>query len=479
MADTNFYTWGGWGFVGALVAILALTATLALTWGSSYKAAIREQLEDVKDSARIKAELEGQTTAFQRYRSALGTFIARADAWFGPPWRWRAFDRSLLIAFVYPIVLLVLAWVVGMPGTLGTIELLPDQPVEQRMMAAFGLIVVSAGLSTYFKRNVPRRFAHWVKSKRFLSATKERSHWLREFADFLAVIFAGSIGFASAFAGAFASVGAFAGSFAVAVAFAGAFAVAIAVAIAGAGACAGSVAVAFAGAVAGAVTIAGALAGAAAGTFSGAVAVVVFLVLLPLANAALDTLSWGFTRLLLAKIDHSSGGNLGLAMAFTALVFDIFVATACLIGLVALTAMLLEAANVYSAWRGIAEIDWKTQIELARSYPFSKGILVTGMLATTLVPTAIHLTLGLGHAMTVWSPTAHETASLIHAKMPISAKQAVASVMLYRRLWMLPAFVVVCALGWVLFAAFSTWITPLGLFLEQVAIASAALISQP
>jgi len=162
-----------------------------------------------------------------------------------------------------------------------------------------------------------------------------------------------------------------------------------------------------------------------------------------------------------------------------AVVLDVVVAMACLIGLVALTAIILECANLLFVWIGAPEFDWRSQVELARAYPFTQGVLVTGMLATTLLPTAIHLTLGLAHAMTVWSPPAHDIANLIDDDMAASAKQAVARAMLYRKLWMLPAFLVVCLFGWCLFAAFSTLVEPFGLLLEQIALASAGLITMP
>ena len=188
-------------------------------------------------------------------------------------------------------------------------------------------------------------------------------------------------------------------------------------------------------------------------------------------------MSWGSTRFLLEQIDHGKDGFSGFASVLLAVVVDIIVAVTCLVWLVALTALVLEALNTIYAWYGIPEFDWKSQIELARNYPLSKGIMVTGMLGTTLLPTVIHMTLGLGHAMTVWSPPAQKTAGLIDDDMPVSARQAVARVMLYRKLWMLPAFALVCLLCWGLFSAFSAWVKPIGLLLEQVALHSSGLIS--
>ncbi|WP_346891489.1 hypothetical protein [uncultured Roseibium sp.] len=361
-----------------------------------------------------------------------------------------------------------------MQGTIGLIRLLPDQPIGQRLFTAVVLITISIGLFIYFRNNIPQRFAKWVTGR--LVGDAEKIHYFVYLPYWIVSIIA------YAFASIFASALAFAVVGAGAVASAVNFFVAISVTF--------FMAVTFVGAFAAAEIFAVAFAiffisffalststGGVAGAFIGAVAVLVFL--LPLANAALDMISWGITRTLLSKIDHDSDGVRGLALVISALTLDIVVAIGCLVGLVALIASLLEASNLFYASFDIQEFDWKSQIVLARASPFSEGLFVTGMLATTLVPTVVHLTLGIGHAMTVWSPSAQETSVLIHDSMPTSAKQAVARVMLYRKLWMLPAFVMVCLIGWGLFAAFSAWIAPFGLFLEQVAFASAALIAEP
>ena len=72
-----------------------------------------------------------------------------------------------------------------------------------------------------------------------------------------------------------------------------------------------------------------------AGTGANGVTMALFWVLFPLANAALDMISWGGTRTLLSKIDHDSDGVRGFTLVFGALVVDIVVAMLCLVGLAA------------------------------------------------------------------------------------------------------------------------------------------------
>ena len=78
MVETSLYAWGGWGFVG-VVATCIVPIMLALL--AYYYNAVKEQLEDNQDRARIRADLEGQTSAFQRYNSALLGFTEWSDSW--------------------------------------------------------------------------------------------------------------------------------------------------------------------------------------------------------------------------------------------------------------------------------------------------------------------------------------------------------------------------------------------------------------
>ncbi|MEW4461872.1 hypothetical protein AB1K42_27575 [Roseibium algicola] len=484
MAETNFYTWGGWSFVGVVAAI---SVPIILALSAYYYNAIKAQLDDDQDRVRIRDELEDQTAAFQRYQSAISDFTLRADWWFGKPWSLRAFDRCLQIALVYPIALLLLAWALGMQGTIGFIRFLPDRPIGPRLFTVAILITISVGLFIYSKYDLPQRFTSWVIGRLFSrSFVKQRNFsWPYQFvvmmANMFAILVPGLIAITGALILTLADAVAFHNIGAGAAAGAGAGAVAVAVFCAfayilahrGIDDSASAPILTFSGLIVALIAVAGPI------SVTVVVAIVVFLVLLPLANGALDMISWGITRTLLSMIVHDSDRARGFALLIGALALDIAVAIACLVGLVALIALLLEASNLLIALFDIPEFDWKSQIDLAQAAPFNEGIFVTGMLATTLIPTVIHLTLGIGHAMTIWAPPAHGTRALIHDRMPTSAKQVVAREMLYRKLWMIPAFGVVCLIGWGLFTAFSFWIEPFGLFLKQVAFASSEFIAKP
>ena len=452
--------WGGWGFV-AILASFALPALVQpfLPDKNDYVA----QLGDPVDRARLKAELSGQRSALDLYLDGVSGLRARLEQAFGPPWSWRAFDRCLLVAFVYPIFLLVMGWALGAPGTIGTLRLLPEQAPAQRALSALVLVSISLALFFWFKLDIPERFGRYVRDLIVARQTKGQRDdlWFANVAGFVA--------FAVAIAGAVAI--AIAGAVAFAFAFAGAGAVAFAFAFAGAGA----VAFAFAFAGAGAVAFAFAFAGAGTGAF--AVAYFVFLCALPVANAVLDWLSWWATRALLHGVNRGRRGPLGLLMAAGAVLLDLLVAVICLVALCAVAAIILELANAVFVSRGWPIFDWRQQMEQAIRAPFTEGFLVTGMLVTTLVPTLLHVGVGLGHLFASALPDCRACAALITDTMPTSDKQKVARVLVYRKLCWIPGLVLTLVGAAYVIALFTTVLGPVGQSLGFVAECAASLVN--
>lgn len=194
-----------------------------------------------------------------------------AYAWFG----WTLLDFALLWAVLYPLLLLLLQWVVMGEGRLGTFAVLPGwqsliEPVGT--LVALTLILILPRLAPWELTNrqvVIRISADWLPILVYTSAVA------------LAVASAVASASAPASAVAFAFAVAFTATAAVAVTVAGtvalsvaaALAVAIAVAFAGAGTVADAFAFAFAGAVASTSAGVVAFAGAGAGAFAVAFAV--------------------------------------------------------------------------------------------------------------------------------------------------------------------------------------------------------------
>lgn len=384
---------GGWGALAAALTAIGVIYTIFSRRCDKFE----QQLDNAKDRERIWLMLEDKKTAFQRYQTVLKTFGERADHWFGPAISLRAFERCLIFAFVYPIVLFILAWVAGMPAK----PALPDLAVWNRITFLVFLLLISVGLSLYVKSNGPMKIAERIWQSIFNHRPKvhERSH---QIVQHIRHILLGAVGSIVIFGPMLGISSVIITGIIVAMGVANQ---AIYVA--------GIFALVFAFTTAGIDIIA-------------ALTIVVFYLVLPIVNALTDYCSWGFTRFLLAKVDHSEESMLGFARVLAAVLADLVFAVLCLLGLAAVAAFTLEAFNLVVAYFGWPEFDWRSQISLARAYPFTLGLFVTGMLLTTLLPTIIHLTLGLGYAFTAYYPSSKEKAALISDDMSTSEKQNVA-----------------------------------------------------
>lgn len=109
--------------------------------------------------------------------------------------------------------------------------------------------------------------------------------------------------------------------------------------------------------------------------------------------------------------------------------------------------------------------------------PFTEGILVTGMLVTTLVPTVIHVGVGLGHICAAFLPDCRSAASLINDDMSVGEKQRVAAVLVYRKLCWIPGMALaVIGTVWVFFLL-SLVVGPVAQTLGLVAECAASLVN--
>ena len=122
---------------------------------------------------------------------------------------------------------------------------------------------------------------------------------------------------------------------------------------------------------------------------------------LPVINAVVDWLSWAVTRWFVRKAARQ--GSLG--WVFVEALADILAACFCLILLAALLPNVLALYDHYIAAEG-AEAHWDRMAQTAVLDPFGAGLLVTGMLLTTLVPTAIHLWIGV-RGLFLWPTGGH------------------------------------------------------------------------
>ena len=127
--------------------------------------------------------------------------------------------------------------------------------------------------------------------------------------------------------------------------------------------------------------------------------ILLFYVLLPLLNALADAVSIVFTRLFLSKAMQPSIGWTKIAIN---LLIDTVIAFACLTFLAFALPFAIEAFNAAIAVAGIPQVEWRSLLETARRAPFTEGLMVTGMLITTLLPTVVHLAVGGAALATAW-----------------------------------------------------------------------------
>ncbi|WGZ93803.1 MAG: hypothetical protein QJT81_18760 [Candidatus Thiothrix putei] len=122
-----------------------------------------------------------------------------------------------------------------------------------------------------------------------------------------------------------------------------------------------------------------------------------FYLALPLVNALLDWLSWWVSRFFLERTAQESRVRvivLDVVLDFGVAV--LFMLALCLL----LPAGAIVLDSLYAGWVDVksgvpAQTGWQEYAVWARDDPWGKGIMVTLMLVTTLIPTLLHILLGL------------------------------------------------------------------------------------
>lgn len=335
-----------------------------------------------KNRSVVARQLKGfRVQWLRRYRANLDRLQTSLSALYGDAGRLKALGVSINIALAYPLLSFLVGYVRGGPADLFGSPLLPADH-SRRWLWLLGLCTFGA-VEWALIRNHKRIDA---ASKRWIQAG--RYPWLRRVGLALAIgaipaviaaltedrFVAVAVAFAFAFAGAFAG----------AVAFTVAFTVAFAVAVSGAGA----VAIAVAFAIAGAFPVAGAFVGAVAVAGAGATDITVLniLLVLPWINGLHDWVSWRASRYFIKKARRARHWySLLLELSL-----DTAVAVALLLSMVVLVPSAVEAMTLMPLKEEL-HIHWRELAETACADPWGKGFMVTSMLITTLIPTALHV----------------------------------------------------------------------------------------
>ncbi len=436
-----------------MAALTALLATV-LAWLLPFPdRSLAGQLSNYDDRMALKHRLGG-APPFYAYLVTVRRFNRWLLEWFGPALSGQAFERCLAIAFIFPVVLLLI--------TLVTNGLNAHRiAVWQVGLFAAGFLIIAYVIVAAFRN--------------LLSLIEQA--WMSFGGDFaiaqtIAKILLGGFAFMVAFAMAFAIASAFSGqasnASSVLGAMAGGFALAFAM----------TLAFVLAGATLFALTVA-ILAGAALAFASEFTRLLfLFFILIPLTNASVDWLSWSVTRFLLSQAERVEPTFFGELKAFAA-VLGTFVSGA--VFMVALTALLpntLELLNFAFTSAGLPRFSWEALLNKAVEAPWTEGLFVTGMLMTAIVPPSAHLIIGLTGILARFTPGAKTAAHAISDQPDVvltpKEQVPVKITLILSRVW----YVVAAGLTASLIAGASTLIyvthAPVANFLAEVAICATA-----
>lgn len=115
---------------------------------------------------------------------------------------------------------------------------------------------------------------------------------------------------------------------------------------------------------------------------------VILLILIPLMNAVFDFLSWAVSR---AFIRSASIRGATWLVGVEA-IGDLLIGGVCLAGLVSILPNIIE---VYNQVFPTSALDWLSLASVAATAPFGAGLMVTATIFSTLIPTALHFFWGM------------------------------------------------------------------------------------
>ncbi|TCO72418.1 hypothetical protein [Rhodovulum euryhalinum] len=333
---------------------------------------------------------------------------------------WRLYDKALLIAVAYPVLLLVGQWIVtGAEGRVGSFVVLPAAPFwpdRAATLVVFGILILGFVARTL--------------------AAASRHRVVRQAADWLLIL---------AFAAAFAFAVAFAAAFAVAVAVAGAvgFAVAVAALAAVEWLDLRGKPILARWLVTGAVVLSVVLLARVldwSAVPEDRRSLFLFLAVFPLINALFDVLSYAVTLSLLRR---------GLRSGLPFLWGLLDLAIACVLFL-ALGVTLVAAIDGLNRLAGVPLLDLGALFAGIRETPGAHVWLYL-MLFSTIVPTALHFLVSLLGLQGVWPRALRRPVAVLIDRAPDSPLEAVRAALALGLIWAIPLILLGAAL-WGLWA---------------------------
>ncbi len=444
----SLIVWQGWGVLSVMAVLTALLGTI-LAWLLPFPdRSLSLQLAQPEDRIALKQRL-GAVPPFEAYLLTVRRFNVWLTEWFGPALSRQAFERCLAIAFIFPIALFLVTLIAN-----GVSEGAVSLPEAGLFAVAFCVIVYVIAAAFRNLLALVQRLWTQFGGDADLAQTISRV-LLGAFA--IMVAFTISFAIATAFSGEVANAGtvlaSIAGGFALAFALAAAFALT--------GAALFSIAIAI-------------LTGAALAFASGfAFLLFLFFVLLPVANACVDWLSWSATRFFLKRAEAAGDDLTGMAAALGAWLGTFLSGAALMVLLSALLPNVLEILNLLFGFAKLPPFDWQALVSRAAGAPWTGGLFVTGMLMTAIVPASSHMIIGLTGMLARLTPGAHTAAASIPEDPELllapGELAAVKLTLIFSRMWYFVAAAV--TVGFIACASWLIWYThaPVAGFLFNVA----------
>lgn len=178
---------------------------------------------------------------------------------------------------------------------------------------------------------------------------------------------------------------------------------------------------------------------------------IVILGIFPLINAFYNWLSWGVSRYFLDKVKYKKFNFNGVFGILLELFIDFIAAMIILVCLAATLTFSIEIFNHIIIRSNSAYVNWIGRYNAFMHDPLGDGILITGMLITTIIPTFLHMVIGLSAIFFMWTPEVRWLADSIpfnkklatQEDLSVEFKDKIVRNVRYVRLWYVPASVIV------------------------------------
>jgi hypothetical protein len=448
------------GPLGIALAIASITFSFLLWFFTPPAVRLQRRVDSLhRDDRKWLIETLGGVTPYEGYIAAISTFNMKLNGWFGARWSGHAFSRCLQLAYIYPIALSFLSIAIGADssGLWASLAFIGGAPV----------IIYIAGFLPYLSRLQKYAALRTLHFPPIITVTMRIVGVLTPFVGAFVgtvAVSGASVTIADTHISLFITFGWIAGvpvcgiGYVVAEALTRVFAgypffilvVIYAIMNIVALAFAFLFSFSFSYSIAFPVSFAGSVA---------FICIAMLLLLIPLFNAALDWLSWGVTRYFLEKAEKSTSTTRGIILLFMELLADFLIAALLLVSLAVLLVMGSELMTQLVNPFANSRVPWESVLSAFQAKPWGTGLIVTGMLITTLIPTFLHLVAGVAGVFFAWSPNAKAIAHKIsydpasEDNQPVMSeidKELIVRKLRQMRWWTVPA----CVLVVLIFAGF-------------------------